>query len=145
MPVSTTEVGTAAVSDLLRAYDLHHSGSETSEPQSQRAQSAPQPTSQPENPHWWPSDRRGMPAYREASRDHLLADRPAGRDNVEGVMVTVMFLGVYLNSVSFNFIPGEIVYEKTVLRQQVVKGQWANWHYRAGGIEDLAPNRRSNQ
>ena len=116
MSFSTTEVGTAAVSDILRAYDLHHSGSETPESQSQRARSAPQPTIQPENPHWWPSDRRRMPAYREASRDHRLADRPAGRDNVEGVMVTVMFLGVYLNSVSFNFIPGEIVYENTISR-----------------------------
>ena len=94
MSVSTTEVVPATVSDLLKAYDLHHSGVESS--QSQRT--APR---QPENPPSWPSNRRRMPAYREPSRDHRLADRPAGQDTVEGVMVTVMFIGVYVNSVSF--------------------------------------------
>ena len=98
MSVSTTEVVPGAVNDLLKAYDLHHSGAESS--QSQRTEAAPQASRPPENPASWPSDRRRMPAYREPSRDHRLVDRPAGQDTVESVMVTVMFVGVYVNSVS---------------------------------------------
>jgi hypothetical protein len=98
MSVSTTEVIPAAVNDLLKAYDLHHSGDENS--QSQRAESASQRPHQPENPASWPSNRRRIPAYREPSQDHRFADRPAGRDNAESVFVTVMFIGTYVNSVS---------------------------------------------
>ena len=101
MSVSTTEVVPAAVSGLLKAYDLHHSGAASS--QSQRTEAAPQASRQPENPPSWPSNRRRMPAYREPSRDHRLADRPAGQDVVEGVIDTVMFIGVYVNSVSLHF------------------------------------------
>jgi len=101
MSVSATEVVPTTVTDLLKAYDLHHTGTESS--QSRRTKPAPQASRQSENPPSWPSNRRRMPAYRELSRGHRLADRPAGQDTVEGVVVTVMFIGVYVNSVSLLF------------------------------------------
>lgn len=97
MSVSTTEVGSHAVRDLLKAYDLHHSGTETSSSQQQAVTEPTEANSQQDNPHWWPTNRRRMPAYRKPRTDHRFADRPAGRDNAEGVLVTVMFLGVFMN------------------------------------------------
>jgi hypothetical protein len=102
MSVSTTHVVSAAATDLLSAYDLHHSGADSL--QSQRAEPAYQSPRQQGSPLSWPSNRRRMPNYREPSRDHRLVDRPAGQDTVEGVMVTIMFIGVYMNSVSSMFI-----------------------------------------
>jgi hypothetical protein len=98
MSVSTTTTVSAGVRELLQAYDLHHSGTESS--QSQNVEATTHPRRQPENRPSWPSNRRRMPPYREASRSHRLADRPAGETTAGGVLITVMFLGVYVDAVS---------------------------------------------
>lgn len=98
MSVATTTTVSAGVHELLRAYDLHHTGTGSSEPQ--HAEMTTRVRRQPESPPSWPSNRRRMPAYREASRSHNLADRPAGETTAEGVITSIMFLGVYLNAVS---------------------------------------------
>jgi hypothetical protein len=98
MSISTTTTVPTGVNELLRAYDLHHSGTEISP--SQNVDQVMQTRRQPENARPWPTDRRRMPEYREASRTHDLADRPAGETATEGVVASVMFLGVFVNSVS---------------------------------------------
>jgi hypothetical protein len=95
--------------DLLRTYDTHLTGfaddegrSNSSSEQQQQPQrtQAEEPASASTPPRDWPSDWHGIPPYREASRHHRVADRAAGVDNAEGVMVMVMFTGVWLQGVS---------------------------------------------
>ncbi|EXJ74259.1 uncharacterized protein A1O5_02555 [Cladophialophora psammophila CBS 110553] len=96
MSSTETIVEPTTVRETLRAYDIHHTGSdETLEPPTEQTQNQPQegPVSQPGSN--WPSDWRRIPPYRPSSRSHRVSDRPAGLDRVEGTMVIVMFTGVW--------------------------------------------------
>jgi hypothetical protein len=53
-----------------------------------------------ENPPTWPIDHYRVPNYRPVNRELDLEDRPKGSNPVEFAFLTIMFTGVYLNSVS---------------------------------------------
>ncbi len=112
---TTTELLPGNVHQLLQAYNVHHTGQEEDEEAAQATIQQPQaspdplPTAQPQQTY--PSgsqgrqddtysSRRRVPPYRETSRNHALSSRPAGLNQAEAVLVTVMFFGVYLQGVS---------------------------------------------
>lgn len=106
MSSNTTLLAPTTVRDVLRVYTVHETGvdQETTTrtkaargKTSLKTQQVQAETKQDAN---WPQDWRGMPSYRETNRSHRLADRPAGKDVPEGVIVTVMFTGVFMAGVS---------------------------------------------
>ena len=115
---TTTEILPHNVRQLLQAYNVHHTGHEEKEEaqatlQQPQASSAPSLTSEPRQTYPsrsqpWHEDvysRRRVPPYRETSRSHSLSSRPAGRNQVEAVIVTLMFWGVNITGVSESLVP----------------------------------------
>jgi hypothetical protein len=105
---TTVEAGTprsepASLRELLRAYDIHQSGSEQ---QRHTADSYPHvelPTLRDvettEQEHLEINSRRGIPPYRPVDPSANWSNRPASYSNGEAALVTLMFVGVYINGV----------------------------------------------
>ena len=102
MSQTQTILQPATILETLRVYDVHETGHEdTPETHSSPTQNngVEEPQSAARSDPNWPSNWRRIPAYRASSRTHRVADRVAGRDAAEGVMVLTMFHGVWLMGV----------------------------------------------
>ena len=102
MSQTQTILQPATILETLRVYDVHETGHE----ETPETHSSPTQNNGVEEPQFaarsdpnWPSNWRRIPAYRASSRTHQVADRVAGRDAAEGVMVVTMFHGVWLMGV----------------------------------------------
>jgi len=80
-----------------------------------------------ENPPNWPRNHYRVPDYRPVNRDLDPEERPKGSNAAEFAFLTMMFTGVYLNSVSY------FSTSQDELRANVL----------AGGCEDMGKDRRT--
>lgn len=95
MSVTTTANPITSTSmSVLSDYEIHQSGRPY--PASPSWHPAPESASQPNN---WPVDHRRVPAYLPVNRNLDRSERPAGSNRFEGMLITVMLHGVWLNSV----------------------------------------------
>jgi len=106
MSVTTTANPTVYnLQSLLADYDLHHTSDHDT---SLNPHPAPPGQSTRENPSDWPTEHRRIPAYRPVNPDHDQSERRVYQNGVERAFVTVMFTGVFIESVSCDmcFGPG---------------------------------------
>ena len=135
---TTVEAGTpqsdpASLRELLRAYDIHQSGSDQ---QRHTADSYPHvelPTSRhvetTEQEHLEIDGRRGIPAYRPVDPSANWTNRPASYSNAEAALVTVMFVGVYINGVRcrlYSSLPLIADVEILASEQALAEYRWSN-------------------
>lgn len=107
---TTTETLPNSVHHLLQTYNVHHTGQEEDQEAQATLQLPSVPSLASEPRQTYPSrgqprhedvySRRRLPPYREISRTHSLSSRPAGRTPLEGVIVTLIFCGVFITGVS---------------------------------------------
>ena len=100
MSVTTTEnpiyYNTA---EILRDYQVYHSNTDPSDGVDTSLNAHPNPASQ--NPENWPTDHRGIPAYRPINYNMDLEARGGwGRNGVERTFIFLMMNGVRFNGVS---------------------------------------------
>ncbi|RVX67510.1 hypothetical protein B0A52_08863 [Exophiala mesophila] len=103
MSSNATLLAPTTVRDILQVYTVHETGVDqvtTTRTRGKTSLKTQQVQAEAKRDANWPQDWRGMPSYRETSRSHRLADRPAGKDLAESVVVTVMFTGVFVAGVS---------------------------------------------
>lgn len=81
--------------DLLKAYNLHHSGQET-HTETKTKTEASKTTTMGSLP--WVTDWRRVPPYHEVYR-HARAQRPCGQNATEIVVGEIVFVGVWTNAV----------------------------------------------
>lgn len=88
MTETTTRLEPTTLRDVLQVYTIHQTGEDIATETSNDTRDF---VSQPD----WPSDRRRIPPYRSTTRTYPLSERPGGVTTFEGVIVVVMFSGVY--------------------------------------------------
>lgn len=100
MSVTTTSnAQTYNIRATLADYDLHHTPE--TDPFDASLNSHPPPnSSRIENPASWPTDERRVPPYRPINTELDQTQRRVYQNGVERTFVTVMFTGVFLESVS---------------------------------------------
>jgi hypothetical protein len=91
---TTVPASTLTLNEVLRDYDLHHSGRNED-----LAAPAPGTSTQTVNPPEWDTTHRRVPRYRPANRDLDQTQRRVYNNGIERTFITVMFTGVYLNAV----------------------------------------------
>lgn len=99
MSVTTTSNPlTYASAAVLRDYELSHSDS--NEPLDTSLNAHPTPSSRSSNPADWPTEHRRVPAYRPVNTELDQGERRVYQNPIERAFITVMFTGVFLESVS---------------------------------------------
>lgn len=99
MSVTVTDnaITPSTILQTLGDYEVHHSGGPGS------AESRAQPTNprddlaeaaQAQNPSNWPTDHRGVPAYKPINRSLDQTQRPGGANPVEQAFIFVLLHGV---------------------------------------------------
>jgi hypothetical protein len=102
MSVTTTSnTQTYNLRATLADYDLHHTPA--TDPLDTTLNVHPSPDCSPNNnPPNWPTDERRVPPYRPINTELDQSERRVYQNGVERTFVTVMFTGVWLESVSRN-------------------------------------------
>jgi len=96
MSVTTTaNPVTYSLQTVLADYNLHH----TEEEVDTSLNAHPAPAGSNENPSSWPTEHRRVPAYRPINTELDQSERRVYLSGVEQAFVTVMFTGVFLESV----------------------------------------------
>jgi len=96
MTATTTETLTAvSTQQILKDYELHHSGGSGSAP----PPNANPPPPRVQNPPTWDNEHHRVPPYRPINRELDLSVRRVYNNNAERNFVSVMFTGVFLQAV----------------------------------------------
>ena len=96
MSSTTTQTLTAvSTQQILKDYELHHSGGSGSAP----PPNANPPPPRVQNPPTWDTEHHRVPPYRPVNRELDLSVRRVYTSNAERNFVSVMFTGVFLQAV----------------------------------------------
>lgn len=96
MSVTTTQNPTVyATQDVLKDYELHHSGSSNAAPPPN-----PNPAPRVQNPPDWDTEHRRVPPYRPVNRELDLSVRRVFANGRERTFINIMFTGVLTEAVS---------------------------------------------
>lgn len=92
---TTTNPVTYSTQDILKDYELHHSGA---------SESAPPPNPNPpparvQNSPTWDTEHRRVPSYRPINRNLDQSVRRVYNNNGERTFLSIMFTGVLLEAV----------------------------------------------
>jgi len=100
MSATTTETRTAVSTEqILKDYELHHSGSSESAPQTNATPSPPRV----QNPPTWDDEHHRVPPYRPVNHELDQNERRIYNSNAERTFITVMFTGVIVEAVGARF------------------------------------------
>lgn len=103
MSVTTTSnTQTYNIRTVLADYDLHHTPATDPLDTTLNAHPSPNPLPQ-SNPADWPTNERRVPPYRPVNTELDHSQRRVYQNGIERTFITVMFSGVFLESVSGKF------------------------------------------
>ncbi|KAH9868344.1 hypothetical protein J1614_007416 [Plenodomus biglobosus] len=97
---------THQIQHLLSYYELTHSPNHEEDTNSTQTTS-PNPSSQAPNPSDWPTEHRRVPAYRPVNTELDQSARRVYQNGIERAFLTLMFTGVFLQSVGEGVIVGK--------------------------------------
>jgi hypothetical protein len=95
-----TTVTVQQLQGVLNDYTIHLTGDDSAIRHDELEAPNGNDVSLHENPPNWPRNHYRVPDYRPVNRELDLENRPKGSNPVEFAFLTIMFTGVYLNSVS---------------------------------------------
>lgn len=125
MSVTTTaNPVTYSLQTVLADYDLHH----TEEEVDTSLNAHPAPAGSNDNPGSWPTEHRRVPAYRPINTELDQSERRVYLSGVEQAFVTVMFTGVFLESVWIHQKGCEYIADRSYRPSQKFGGpRWAEY------------------